>query len=300
MAITVQDETTASLDLAEYLGRLDNTVTPGDLDRLVTSAVLLKQLANNRTFLVEHVNKSLLNWKTTQNNVVGDTSFYLARSGSVCVRANVWVPPSSVAANGRWQANLASYLTPHDHPFSFATVGYYGPGYTTTIFEYDRKSIRGQRGEHVDLHFLETTTLPEGKVMIYRACKDVHYQAHPERFSVSLNLMVFPREDVEQYAFDIEHSRVSDSAMTPRHGQMLLCTLAGVLGDGRTSNVLEEVIHTSPDETVRLSAFTAWSSLEQTSASDIWATALCDPHESIRARAKNELETINQIMPDAR
>jgi hypothetical protein len=292
MAITVPTDTTRSVSLAEYLALIANEVKPDDFDSLVESATLLKQLANDRRFLVEHVNHSLMHWKASPGNAVGDTSFCLARIGSLCVRANVWAPPSSVAADGRWHANMASYLTPHDHPFSFATVGYLGPGYTTTIFEYDRSTITGQLGEHVALRLLETTTLPEGKVMIYRACKDVHYQAHPDRFSISLNLIVYPKTVVEQYAFDIARSRVSDSAMTSRRTQTLLCTMAGILGDSATSNVLEEVVHTCRDEAVRLGAFAAWSSLEKTRAADVWTTALSDPDEHVRRRAEAELRTI--------
>jgi hypothetical protein len=294
MALTLPIDTTTCLELDEYLELIDRCVDPDDFDALAESAVFLKQLANNRRFLITHVNNSLLNSRSDHSNAVGDTAFCLARRGPVCVRANVWVPPSDVAASLRWQANIAAYLTPHDHPFSFVTVGYLGPGYETTIFQYERSRITGRIGENVELQFLEKTSLPEGKVMVYRACRDVHFQAHPEKFSISLNYMVFPRETRDQYGFDIKGSRIVDTAMNSRRAHMQLCKLAAVLGDSKTSNVLEEVARTSWDEEIRLSAFTAWSYLDKDRAEEIWSAALSDPHDHVNARARSELQCISQ------
>jgi hypothetical protein len=70
------------------------------------------------------------------------------------------------------------------------TVGFFGPGYETTIYEYDSSKVTGFVGESVDLRFLETTQLPPGKVMLYRPHADVHAQYPPSELSISLNLMV--------------------------------------------------------------------------------------------------------------
>jgi hypothetical protein len=292
MALTLHIETKQTVEFEECLELLDRQLDPDDYDGLSDAAVLLKKLANNRRFLINHVNASLLNWRSEKSNAVGDTAFFLARNGPVCIRANVWVPPGDVSASRRWQANIRSYLTPHDHPFSFVTVGYLGPGYSTTIFEYDRAHIKGNIGERVDLQPLESTTLPEGKVMLYRASKDVHYQDHPAKFSISLNLMVYPRDDREQYGFDVEHSRISARAVDFRNAQGTLCRMAAALGDGKTSNVLEEVARTSNDAEIRLSAFSAWAQLDQTCAADIWKEALSDSSDAISARAKTELASL--------
>lgn len=289
MALTLQIETERSVEFEECLELLDRKLDPDDYDGLAEAAVTLKKLANNRLFLIEHVNASLLNWKSEKNSVVGDTAFFLARKGRACIRANVWAPPAEAAASRRWQANIRSYLTPHDHPFSFITVGYFGPGYKTTIFEYDRTHIKGELGEQIALQPLETTTLPEGKVMIYRASKDIHFQEHPEKFSISLNLMIYPEEDRDQYGFDIEHSRITARAVDFRNTQGMLCQMAAALGDGKTSNILEEVALKSSDQEIRLNAFGAWAQLEPTYSINIWTAALSDPHEQVRANAKAKL-----------
>lgn len=289
MALTLNIETKESFEFEECSALLERPLDPDDYDSLADAAVVLKKLANNRRLLIPYVNDNLLNWKSENNNALGDTAFCLARKGPLCIRANVWIPPAEVAANGRWQANIRSYLTPHDHAFSFVTVGYLGPGYATTIFEYDRSRIRGELGEQVVLQPLETTTLPQGKVMIYRASRDVHFQAHPEKFSISLNLMVFPRETREQYGFDIAANRITARAVDFRNAQATLCKMAAALGDGRTSNVLEQVATRNGDAEIRLNAFAAWARIERTRAAEIWAAALSDPHESVHLRARAEL-----------
>jgi hypothetical protein len=289
MALTLHIDTQETVEFEECLELLDRKLHPDDYDGLSEGAVLLKKLANNRRFLVNYVNESLLNWKSEHANAVGDTAFFLARKGPICIRANVWVPPSDVAESRRWQANIRSYLTPHDHPFSFVTIGYFGPGYATTIFEYDRTRIKGELGEKVVLQPLEKTTLPEGKVMIYRGSKDVHYQAHPDKFSISLNLMVYPNEDRDQFGFDVVNGRISARAVDFRNAQGTLCKMAAALGDGKTANVLEKVARKSGDVEMRLNAFAAWAQLEQPRAADIWTAALSDSHDYVRLRAKNEL-----------
>ena len=292
MALTLSIETDQSLELEDYTELVDRKLDRDDFDSLVESAVLLKKLANNRRILIEHVNQRLCDHTNSSAKDVGDTSFCLARRKQIRVRANVWVPPTEMPMSRKWQANISAYLTPHDHSFSFVTVGYLGTGYETTIFEYDRSRTAGKCGETVSLQFLEKTRLTQGKVMVYRANKDVHFQAHPQDFSISLNLVVFPREFRDQYMFDINRSIITSRAMDFRGMQSLMCTLAGALGDGSTMNVLEKVARRNCDEEVRASAFTAWARLDPDHAAQIWKMALEDAHESVRTLASAELGTL--------
>lgn len=70
------------------------------------------------------------------------------------------------------------------------TVGYYGPGYETELYQYNPKEVNGYVGETVELEHLGRTKLPNGRVMVYREKVDVHTQFPPAQLSVSLNLMV--------------------------------------------------------------------------------------------------------------
>src|SRR5262249_50680818 len=139
--------------------------------------------------------------------------------------------------------HLFSYQIPHDHNFSFLTVGYWGAGYETAIYEYDRSRVSGRAGEPVQLSFLERTTLPRGKVMFYRALTDVHCQEPPEEFSISLNLVLPLAEPEEQLFFDLDSSTVTEHGSAPGAGIVALCRLATHLGGGHTIGALEEIAH---------------------------------------------------------
>ena len=289
MALTLQIQTDEVLQLDEFMEVVDREIDREDFESLVDGARLLKKLANNRCFLIDHVNGKLLQSGEEDSHDAGDTSFLFGRRDRLWVRANIWIPPREMPLNGPWRANAAAYLMPHDHHFSFVTVGYFGSGYETSIFEYDRSRVEGRPGEHVELQFLEKTRLAQGKVMVYRASKDVHYQAHPQDFSISLNLLLFPREYRDQYVFDVKRSQIALRAHDFRRQQGTMCKLAAVLGNTRTANVLERVSHENRDEEIRLSAFQAWSSLERDRALDIWRIALSDAHPSVRGHAHKTL-----------
>ena len=66
------------------------------------------------------------------------------------IRANFW--PSE--RDSVFKASGTSpffYHVPHDHNFSFLTVGYLGPGYWSEYYEYDYDKVVGLPGEKVDL-----------------------------------------------------------------------------------------------------------------------------------------------------
>jgi len=90
-------------------------------------------------------------------------------AGMFFLRANVWLPSRLLhKTNAEGEKRLFSFETPHDHNFELLTVGYLGEGYATVIHEYDGP-FEGEVGEKVDLRFLKRTSLPEHKVMFYRA-----------------------------------------------------------------------------------------------------------------------------------
>ena len=98
------------------------------------------------------------------------------------------------------------YDLPHDHNFSFLTVGYLGPGYWSDYYEHDGDAHAGLDGEPVELRFVERSRLSEGRVLLYRAHRDIHVQRPPDSFSVSLNILAAdPGQHWRtQYRFDID------------------------------------------------------------------------------------------------
>lgn len=293
MALTIESHTTEVTSLEDYQQHVINHVDVRDLDSVCSSASKLKALANNRTFLVEHLNQSLRDWRNFQlaNSYTAQT-LILGGGRDFVIRANIWTPPPADANLKAEQKSLFVYDVPHDHNFSFLTVGFFGPGYETSIYEYDSKGVTGNIGEKVELRFLETTTLPVGKMMFYRNSRDVHSQNYPSSLSISLNLLLAPPEtnQRDQFLFDLESSRIAQYARNTASTRLIMCRIARYIGDARTVSLLEELSNRHSSPRVRLTAAESLSILEPPSRSKIWMRSAEDESPLVRDYALQQLE----------
>ena len=294
MAITIPCETDSVLDLDEYVAYVRDNVDFRDEDSLADSAPKLRQLANNRDLIVDRINRELDDWDTFQtDNTYTSQTVMLAVGKDFYVRANMWLPPAALPQDREWQDKLFFYRVAHDHNFSFLTVGHLGPGYETTIWEYDRDGVKGELGEHVALRLLERTVLDEGKVMLYRACRDIHSQEHPRECSISINLVASPPEvhQTTQYLFDTDEGKIMSRLQKAVSGHVFLCSLAQHIGNGATPPILEKILHTHYSSRVRVAAATALAALEPAAARpDVWRSVLADTDESVRRIAVRALD----------
>ena len=258
MAYTLDSRTSECLAPEEALALADGSIDPTSVESLVEHAWILQALGNNRTFLGELVNKDI------ERAIQGDpTHIYtpqcivLTQSQSFTLRANFWVVPTADEARHDLEVSLYSYNTAHDHNFNFVTFGYLGPGYRTDIYEYDRSRVRGLVGEKVDLKFLETTTLIEGKTLVFRSGRDVHVQYPPPGFSVSLNLMC--REAVElrhpQYFFNTQEKRIVGHINNAIMGRFSLLRFARYVGNEETFELLERICNNQDQPLLRAAAY---------------------------------------------
>ena len=220
----------AVLDLAEVTARLDESgVDLTDEDSIAHCAALLAGLARNRDFLADSVTAALKASYTEQLalNLYSAQVFLLHRSArGFYLRANVW-PSVRDAAYATSGPAAFAYGLPHDHNFSFLTVGYSGPGYVSDHYEYDPESVDGRLGEPLDLTFVERSSLTEGKMMLYRAHRDIHSQLPPESLSVSLNIMDegehIPWRD--QYIVDLEAGTIARRPTLTPTEMLLRCAI---------------------------------------------------------------------------
>ena len=296
MALTLPTTTDKQVSLEEYFEFVKRHCDPLDDASLCASAPMLLALANNRTFMAERLTKELLAWRDFQpgNNYTSQT-FTFASHGPFMVRANIWEPRAATTAPNAqdWHDDLFVYDLAHDHNFKFLTVGYHGAGYATKLYEVDPEAVTGREGERVPLEYKETTTLPKGKVMFYRAYRDVHAQAQPAELSVSLNLLVSNTtgDYVDQHFFDLETSTMTACPRTNSNGvRNLLCRLAQHVGDERTVSALEEVSASHPAQRVRVAALEALAAREPASKEKVWKRALADKHVYVRERAREKLD----------
>jgi hypothetical protein len=242
MAITVNVNYPGVLSLAEYVEFVEQNVDLRDIDSLVATAWTLQGLSNNKTFLSEAINQEIKRYLAGDGimRMYTPQSLILASRAEFLVRANMWIEPSQDPKARELEVPLYSYQSAHDHNFDFVTVGYLGPGYETAIYEYDRNQITGIPGEKVELKFLERTTLPKGKLMVYRCSRDIHEQYPPPKFSVSLNLLVQIPESrlVPQYFFDLNAGTIVRFSEDPTSRRVSLLDFAACIGDENTADIL--------------------------------------------------------------
>jgi hypothetical protein len=295
MALTLDVTTDKAISLEEYLDHVATAVDVRDQDAVVESAGALKALANNRSFLVDKLNAELMNWSAFQpDNGYSSQTLALGGGDGFFVRANMWTPPSRGNDTWEWENKLYAYSQPHDHNFSFLTVGYLGSGYATSIYEYDPATVAGLAGEDVALTFLEETTLPQGKIMFYRASRDVHSQEHPEEFSISLNLMIISPEisASSQYWFDLENRKIKDHVQNAGTGRIALCKLASFIANGETVEALERISSGHLLPRVRAAAYASLAHVLKGAGDRVWERAADDSHAYVVAIARQALRDL--------
>ena len=214
----------------------------------------------------------------------------LYRGQNYYIRLNIWPPLSNRADIREWQNDLYFYLRAHDHNFNFLTVGYFGEGYATEMWEYDSDSVSGIVGESVEMVKLETTKLPKGKAMFYRASKDIHCQLPSDDYSLSLNIMPISLNVLrkEQFYFDLDKKKISGIAANGGTGRYLITNLAGIYGNSETINILERMTLQHKIPFVRLKCFDALSKLTG-DEKGVWEKALKDSSKIVVNNARSVL-----------
>lgn len=287
----------AAFDLAEVVARLDESgVDLTDEDSIAHCTALLAGLARNRDFLADSVLAALKASYTDQLtlNRYSAQVFLLHRSArGFYLRANLW-PSVRDAAYATSGPAAFAYGLPHDHNFSFLTAGYFGPGYVSDYYDYDAETVDGRLGEPLDLQFVERSSLSEGKMMLYRAHRDIHSQLPPETLSVSLNIMDegehVPWRD--QYIFDLRQEADKRGTVARRptltSGEMLLRCAVHLTENGR--DIAERFVKKHPIPRVRANAIAALAGVAEGDDRDaIFERGLMDLDARVRADCRRWL-----------
>ena len=248
-----------ALDLAEVTARLDESgVDLSDETSVARCAALLAGLGRNRDFLADRVIAALKASYADQLEINRySAQVFLLHRGArgFYLRANLW-PAATDAVTAASGPAAFSYGVPHDHNFSFLTAGYFGPGYVSDYYEYDAEQVDGRLGEPINLQFVERSQLSEGKMMLYRAHRDIHSQLPPESLSVSLNIMDegdhVPWRD--QYIVDLEAGTIARRP-TLTSGELLLRCAVHLTANGR--DIADHFARAHPVPRVRANALAA-------------------------------------------
>lgn len=242
-----------------------NGFEPSDDTSSHNAARWLRKLGNNRAFLGDLLIRQLESGY--RDHVVesgyGPQAILLGPvENGIFLRANIW----PAAQDHCFQASGAQtfvYDVPHDHNFSFLTVGYLGPGYQSDYYEYCYEEVAGYAGEPCDLRFVERSALHEGKVMLYRAHRDIHSQIPPESLSVSVNVMKVDTAQswYDQYGFDLENRSV-EKVLSPNSTEVFL-RVAVATGHEGALDLAEQFARSHPSDRLRLASFEARSLLRE-------------------------------------
>jgi hypothetical protein len=252
--------TEEKLSLAELVEMLETgDFDPADEDNFASWGPQLKKLANDRSFLGDMIIAELkqrCEGQVRDNQYNPQVVMLHGAVGRFIIRANFWpaLKDSVVRHSG---SDPFFYGVAHDHNFSFLTVGYLGPGYWSDYYEYDYGDVVGFPGEEVNLRYIEKARLEEGKVMLYRAHKDVHLQLPADAMSVSLNIVETSHSTTfrDQYRFDLENSRI-EGIMTRMSLEPMLA-LAAHFGGAEGLDLLANFAKAHPSDRIRWCALRA-------------------------------------------
>lgn len=251
---------------------------PDDEDSLHNTALWLRRLGNNRSFLGDLLIEQLAQRHREDLGGSGYSPQVVVFSQphrDFYMRANIWPSADEHMVRASGTSAFAIGL-PHDHNFNFLTLGYFGPGYWSDYYEYDYGEVVGWIGEPVpSLRFVERSRLEPGKLMLYRAHVDVHTQLPADALSVSLNVMHSHGAQgwLDQYRFDTEGGTIA-ALLGPPPSEAFLRVAVG-LGGAEALDLAERFAQHHPSDRMRLAAWDALASLEaDPSARDaLWARA---------------------------
>jgi hypothetical protein len=271
------DSTRAGLEEASAgIARLG--FDPADEEQLANAALWLRRLGNDPDFLGDLLIAELARRHREEvlESAYGPQVVMLAPpNGNFFIRANIWPSANEHMVRASGGASFV-YGLPHDHNFSLLTVGYFGPGYWSDYYEYDYGEVAGASGEAVPgLRFVERSRLEPGKLMLYRAHRDVHAQHPADSLSVSLNVMHTSGAQgwLDQYRFDLDQRRIG-GIVSPGPSEAFLRIAVG-LGGAEALDLAHRFAHQHPSDLLRLACWDALASVAaESSARDaLWREA---------------------------
>ncbi len=251
---------------------------PRDEGSLLHAAWQLRRLGNDQAFLGDLLIDQLAarHRDEPQDSAYGPQAIMLSRpaGGDFFLRAAIWPSAQDHIVRASGDASFV-YGLAHDHNFDFLTVGYFGPGYWSDYYEYDYEAVAGAAGEDVGLRFVERSRLEPGKLMHYRAHRDVHAQLPADSLSVSLNVMHASGAQgwLDQYGFDVAEGRIT-RVLSNGASEAFLRIAVGLGGD-EAKDLATRFARHHPSDRMRIHALDALASVAdgEEARDEVWREA---------------------------
>ena len=283
-----------AIELDQLVEMLD--ATPFDVrDESSFAAVgpLLARLGRNGRFLTDLAIaelKTRFNRQEAFSTYGAQVLMLRPANGRYVLRANFWPARDDAVVRASGTAPFF-YDLPHDHNFPFLTYGYLGPGYWSDYYEFGG-AADALPGDAARLRFVERSRLEPGKLMLYRAHRDVHVQLPPDAFSVSLNILGYDRAQPwrSQYRFDIASDTVA-AALTTTPSEAL-ATLAAQFGGGNGLDLVHSLLRQHPSARMRRTALDALAAKEDGAAGRVRVYEAAVDLPEVGRHARRQLDRI--------
>ncbi len=271
---------------------------PRDEGSLLHAAGWLRRLGANREFLSRLLLAELRDRHREQDraSAYGPQVVMLSElGGEFFLRANIWPSRDEHLFRASGGSSFV-YELPHDHNFDFITYGYFGPGYVSDYWEYEYEAVAGAVGEPAGLTFVERAQLTPGKLMHYRAHRDVHSQLPPEAMSVSLNVMHAGGAQgwTDQYRFDTTNNRI-DGVLSAGSSEVFLRIAVG-LGCEEACDLADHFARHHPSDRMRLTALEAQAGvLDEAGRDALWARAETSGNRLVAMEARRRRVVLEAV-----
>jgi hypothetical protein len=287
-----------AISLDELVDRLEaTTIDARDEAGFATLGPWLARLGRNRRFLGDLAIAELKTRCADQlatNGYGGQVLMLRPPNGRYVLRANFWpaAGDAMVRASG---AEAFAYGMAHDHNFPFLTYGYLGPGYVSEDWERDPAALIGLPGEPAGLTPRGTTQLAPGTLALYRARIDVHRQAPPPAFSVSLNILAadVAQPWIEQYRFDVARGTVAAGLSIAPAEALLALAVAFGCGNGR--DLAHRSAERHPCARMRVTAIAALTEAAGADGLALLERAAADPDRYVAGHARRVLSEMEDV-----
>jgi hypothetical protein len=296
MAYTFSTNNKEDISFEDFINKISNVINFGDENSLISCSDYLLKLANNSDFFINYLNTQLSdkNNKFQKNNSYSEQSYMLYDCNDFYVRMTFWPILSNNFKVLQSEKNLFSYDLAHDHNFPLLTVGYFGDGYSTKLWEYDYDNVIGYVNEKVEINFLEEVTLNKGKALYYRPSKDIHSQFPPKKnnsLAINIILKSYKQFDHRQYEFDIENKKIKKIIYGSASSKFGLLKLATLINNSKTIDLINEMSKSHKIAQVRQECLASLYEIEK--SKDVWKIGLKDKDKSVYNLCKQKLDSTN-------
>jgi hypothetical protein len=265
MVAIFEAERVKPLDADEVIDRVKAITAPRGSPKFMEEAAHYLQRFSAREGVVRRHIESKGGIMDARDSFVPPQTFGLLVRDGFGLRVNVWPTVRQANTYAQQEMLLYAYGLPHNHDFSFLTVGHFGEGYETDLYEVDASKITGADGQAVELKNYSRQRLSEGRVLSFSAFSDLHTQFVPPSLSISINLIIIEaKKEGEQVFFDTKKSTVIGDIEEGTVGRMkLTLDLAKAFPTDDTVRILSDFADTNRYDRLRRTALDHVAALDE-------------------------------------